>query len=263
MGFFSLLALIVWLSQSSFKPFSNEDHISYEKTDSPTQAQVQQCPPFQECKPYPSNTLSMVELRARYERIYQQNMDRTREYIATRYGGNFLNLIPWNPQEATYLWDLFPASYNCDERERIGRLSDGGKWLCRFRYYEKLEDCTVLSFGINGEYTFEIELLRRTKCRIFGFDASVNIPEAFLGNPRFTFVQKFLGPNVNATHTTLQEIVGNYSISKIDLIKMDIEGSEWDVISSWRKLYSVFPAPQFLVELHYTRNDQVCSHFQS
>lgn len=95
--------------------------------------------------------VSMAQYRARWEKIYQDNWKRTTDYVKTRYDGNFDQVIPWNFNEATYFWDFFPPAYNCDEKERVGRLSDGGKWVCRFRNIERLPRCNILSFGINGK----------------------------------------------------------------------------------------------------------------
>jgi hypothetical protein len=47
------------------------------------------------------------------------------------------------------VWDLIPASYNCPfEVERIGRMGDGGKWVCGMSKYEKnTRPCILYSFG--------------------------------------------------------------------------------------------------------------------
>lgn len=47
------------------------------------------------------------------------------------------------------IWDLIPPSYSCPvEIERIGRMGDGGKWICGLSQYEKSDKpCIVYSFG--------------------------------------------------------------------------------------------------------------------
>ena len=38
----------------------------------------------------------------------------------------------------------------------------------------KKPDCVVYSFGINGESSFEAEVLDRTECQLWGYDFSVS-----------------------------------------------------------------------------------------
>ncbi len=51
--------------------------------------------------------------------------------------------------------------------ERVGRMGDGGKWVCGMSRYEALSrkrPCTLYSFGVRDESSFENELLSRTDC---------------------------------------------------------------------------------------------------
>lgn len=60
--------------------------------------------------------------------------------------------------------------------ERIGRMGDGGKWVCGMSRYEVLsrtQKCVVYSFGVRDESSFENELLSRTNCEIWAYDYSV------------------------------------------------------------------------------------------
>ena len=60
--------------------------------------------------------------------------------------------------------------------ERIGRMGDGGKWVCGFHRYEKLSKqrkCVIYSFGVRDESSFENEFLSRTDCEIWAYDFSV------------------------------------------------------------------------------------------
>ena len=44
--------------------------------------------------------------------------------------------------------DFFPPAFNCPhERERIGILGDGGKWVCGLSRLTDKRDCVVYSFG--------------------------------------------------------------------------------------------------------------------
>lgn len=75
------------------------------------------------------------------------------------------------------VWDFFPAVWSCPwDIQRVGRLGDGGKWVCGMSKYEERTDAPTIiySFGVNGESTFEEEILDRTNAQLFAFDYSVN-----------------------------------------------------------------------------------------
>lgn len=76
-----------------------------------------------------------------------------------------------------YWWWYFPASFMCPhDIQRVGPLSDGGKWICGMSLYEEKPraKCVIYSFGINYETRFEGEMLQRTDCEIYAYDASVS-----------------------------------------------------------------------------------------
>lgn len=56
------------------------------------------------------------------------------------------------------IWDFVPASWSCPyEMERIGRMGDGGKWVCGMSIYEKLpatRPCVIYSFGVQTESSY-------------------------------------------------------------------------------------------------------------
>jgi Methyltransferase domain len=56
------------------------------------------------------------------------------------------------------IWDFVPASYSCPyEMERIGRMGDGGKWVCGMSLYEAIpaeKPCIIYSFGVQFESSF-------------------------------------------------------------------------------------------------------------
>lgn len=60
--------------------------------------------------------------------------------------------------------------------ERIGRLGDGGKWVCGMSKYEQLpasRPCVVYSFGVQTESSYEDETIERTHCEVWAYDFSV------------------------------------------------------------------------------------------
>lgn len=75
------------------------------------------------------------------------------------------------------VWDFTPASYGCPhEMERVGRMGDGGKWVCgmsKFEASSKVKPCIIYSFGVRDESSFENEMLSRTNCQVWAYDFSV------------------------------------------------------------------------------------------
>lgn len=75
------------------------------------------------------------------------------------------------------MWDFTPASYGCPhEMERVGRMGDGGKWVCglsRIIESSHSRPCVIYSFGVRDESSFENEMLSRTACQVWAYDFSV------------------------------------------------------------------------------------------
>jgi hypothetical protein len=95
------------------------------------------------------------------------------------------------------IWDFFPAVWTCPwDIQRVGRLGDGGKWVCGMSKYEDRTDrpTIIYSFGVNDESTFEEEILERTNAELYAFDYSVD-------DVRSSF--SFLGLSPLARVTTL------------------------------------------------------------
>ncbi len=64
----------------------------------------------------------------------------------------------------------FSPSFHCDFEERLGLLTDGGKWLCRPRTHVRNgsaidgKGCLIYSFGSNQETSFEQSILQLNNC---------------------------------------------------------------------------------------------------
>jgi len=162
------------------------------------------------------------------------------------------------------LWDFFPASFNCPyETERIGVLGDGGKWVCGLSRLVNKPNCVIYSAGISTESSFEAELVRRTKCQVFGFDFSVDKfgPEVedfapIRAQTKF-FKYGISGkdqPEANPPMRTLQSLMKEHGHAFIDILKVDIEGAEFDTLTSMMQHYKEqnkpLPFGQLQLEIH-------------
>ncbi|EAU87466.2 hypothetical protein CC1G_02225 [Coprinopsis cinerea okayama7 len=170
------------------------------------------------------------------------------------------NRAPWPPYT---VWDFFPAAFNCPhEIERIGVLGDGGKWTCGLSRLEHRKDCIVYSFGINNESSFEAEILERTNhCQIWGYDFSVPSfgPEIHLSLANRThFSDVGLAgedqPGGNPPMYRLETLMKLNNHTHIDILKMDIEGWEFESLRTFILPYvesgEALPIGQLQVEIH-------------
>lgn len=160
---------------------------------------------------------------------------------------------------------------------RLG--SDYGGWvICPDTISE---DSIVYSFGIGEDISFDLELIKNYKCRVFAFDPTPrsiqwlkkqDLPlelyyfdygiSDFDGKSQF-FVPE--NPNhishsiihhsntknrsINVQIRRLETITTDLGHKHIDILKMDIEGAEYQVIKDI--LSSNFEIHQILVEFHH------------
>ena len=144
---------------------------------------------------------------------------------------------------------------------------DTSKIVCGIESLKK--GCIVYSIGGNNDWRFELDLLERTPCEIHTFDCT-GPHSRFIKpkNDRLYFHHICLAAeSVNAPETcdnghesicgpmmSIQHVQDMMNHTRIDLLKMDIEGFEWPILKSWPTLQeddsAVLPY-QILVEVHY------------
>lgn len=124
--------------------------------------------------------------------------------------------------------------------------------------------CIVYSIGGNNQWQFEEDVLEKTNCIVHTFDCT-GPRERFTPplHPKLNFHHICLVSDETEMHDaimegkrwTLASMQKNLGHNQIDLLKLDVEGFEWDVLQSWLAL-SISPEPfalpmQILMELHY------------
>lgn len=164
------------------------------------------------------------------------------------------------------IWALFQNTAVCpwtlDKNPPVDIRHDGGKWVCglpELGAAKRTENagCVVYSFGSHGDTAFEAEVRRQTDCEIHIFDptsrpVSVGLGSMFhsLGVSGETNADHGLGPMM-----TLQDIAGRLNHKNIDILKIDVEGSEFETIASFfggsgESLAPPVKIGQILVEVH-------------
>lgn len=207
----------------------------------------------------PRTVQAMIEkAEGYYERIVRQrHVNLQLQHFGTP------QFDPWNV--LMYYWWYFPASFVCPhDIQRVGPLSDGGKWICGMSLYEEKPraKCVIYSFGVNYETRFEGEMLERTDCEIFAYDASVASMGPEATGPRSTFKPYFIGrtDHVDAegrTWKTLKTLMQENGHDWIDILKVDIEGSEYQTFDAIMDDFGdVLPFSQLQMELH-VRGDMI------
>ena len=157
--------------------------------------------------------------------------------------------------------DIFASGpfYDCVSKERLGPVGDGGKWVCEVERELQKPGCIVYSLGSNMETGFEEDVLRKTKCKIFTFDYTLSEESGSTLNnisPRMQFFPYKIGtghtPNSQHEEKSIDEIMQDLGHVRVDVLKMDIEGAEWDVLDAMLEKGDL-PFNQMQLELHLTK----------
>jgi hypothetical protein len=128
------------------------------------------------------------------------------------------------------------------------------------------EPCLMYAFGIAGNSKFEQRM--SGQCRVFAFDCTVRADSPAVSKKNFTFSPLCIGAHSYALEKTeyggktdaalydfrnLTTIIKQLGHSHINILKMDIEGSEWNVLYALLHSYETaeIRLPEFLFfELH-------------
>merc|ERR1712144_37764 len=185
---------------------------------------------------------------AHAEKLWEQSVKDRQQMISafgsrTRFPDGYI--YPYN------VWDFARPSFFCPhDLERVGTLGDGGKVVCGMSRYERespgpssesnpASSLIVYSFGVSTDSSFEAALLKRTNCEIWGYDYTVasfakEIKEQHESRAIFqrAGVSKTTDKNKKPPFYSIQDLMEISGHSYIDIIKMDIEGAEFDALSS-------------------------------
>ncbi|KAH9040718.1 hypothetical protein EDB85DRAFT_67873 [Lactarius pseudohatsudake] len=195
---------------------------------------------------------------------------------------------------------LFHSAFQYPHRvQRVGTLGNGEKCVCGLDQEDK---CVIYSFGINCESSFESTLLKRgPRCEVWGYDYSVNSwgPE-ITGDPEVWDRAHFKpfalgGTNSHEDHDnpkcwTLDSLMDLNGASArdlrsstksandggisghtfIDILKIDIEGREFDGLTTFLSAHAaaaaaakgdVLPVGQLQLEIHAREGHENFEYF--
>ncbi|KAF8843056.1 hypothetical protein BDN67DRAFT_964951 [Paxillus ammoniavirescens] len=202
----------------------------------------------------------------RVEEMHYKKMLRQRQELIEKWGPtpDKIDSFPSNGEFYT-LWDFFLPSFRCPHRvDRVGIMGDGGKWMCGLERIVHKKKCVMYSFGINGESSFEADVMRAAPgCEVYGYDFSVNSfgPEIEQDpdlKRRAHFFAFALGPKDAYSLTddpkmyTLRTLMERNGHDFIDVLKVDIEANEYDALDIFVDSFHGEPLPfgQLQIEVH-------------
>ncbi|KAK4307242.1 hypothetical protein Pmani_020983 [Petrolisthes manimaculis] len=111
---------------------------------------------------------------------------------------------------------------------------DGQKWVCMSKQFKvEPKKCVVMSFGISTDWSFDDEMDKKYKCKVYSFDHTIRKQD----HRRSENLEFFSLGLSGTTHTNTKGIVTidryinilkklNLENSIIDYLKIDIEASE-------------------------------------
>lgn len=168
--------------------------------------------------------------------------------------GDGVSYVPSNFYQTYYEPD-----FSCRHERRIGKIGDGGKWVCdpHRLFRNKTANCLVYSVGSEGDFSFEnsVRASIGSHCEIHTFDFGNYSAAASKLNHVTNYHQWGLS---SISHTdsrgniykTIDQTVRDlhHEGRTIDIFKIDCEGCEWATVKSWMGANVVLR--QILVELH-------------
>eukprot|EP00536_Pseudo-nitzschia_multiseries_P008360 jgi/Psemu1/305669/fgenesh1_kg.211_\ len=178
---------------------------------------------------------------------------------------------------SNWFWsENFEPEFTCPHEFRLGKLGDGGKWVCdphRIIRNNKDGKCVIYSIGSNGNYEFEVESLEHISkdCEIHTFDIvatgrnkdfaveankhGVKFHNWGLGPPRPKF------DNMK----TFKEIIVDlkHQQSTLDIVKIDCEGCEYEQYQQWLDDWKEMGVTvrQILLEIHKSHLPNIVNIF--
>ena len=137
----------------------------------------------------------------------------------------------------------FAHDFACGRIDRVGPASEGGKYVCGLETL--VAPCAIYTFGISGDSRFESHMANHTPCAVHAFDPTITkLPAGTHAGVAFDRVGLGLetvpekGPLKNFAHSGyavagLGALLAARNHTRVDVLKIDVEGSEYDIFGSW------------------------------
>ncbi len=162
-------------------------------------------------------------------------------------------------QRIDELRNLMPLSIGKELKlKRYGSNSDGGYLLND----DILKTDICISLGVGNDYSFDLDLSSECK-EVLMFDHTINDPLITKSNIKFERIG--ISDVISKDFTTIDEILKQLPDESDLILKIDIEGSEWKVLSDLSQT-SLLRFRQIIAEfhdLHRIADDKLFSDMRS
>lgn len=169
---------------------------------------------------------------------------------------SIVNKMEFRDLEELYHRYLSNIQAPCKQQIHLGNIYDGGYDVCQDPKYAPPTDCLVYSFGILRDFTFDDGVRQSLGCEVHSFDPSNGMAD-HTHNPGVHFHSTGIGDRdeINAdnwkmrTLRTIRKELG-HTRRNIDILKIDIESSEWKALPDILATGQLVGVKQLLLELH-------------
>ncbi|KAK7106469.1 probable methyltransferase-like protein 24 isoform X2 [Littorina saxatilis] len=171
-------------------------------------------------------------------------------------------------KELTYIYHshLDNTDYACHRKIRMGTAADGGWDVCDDYEFRPIKPCVVYSFGINFDFSFDDDMGKLYGCNVFSFDPTMKMAD-HERSPKVRFFKVGLGGAGGAlsadidtrkvlatggsikSMTDIKTMLGHTNTT-IDIMKIDIEYSEWSALPDMLDKGELTNVRQLLMEFH-------------
>ncbi|KAK3759746.1 hypothetical protein RRG08_041707 [Elysia crispata] len=159
----------------------------------------------------------------------------------------------------------------CSSVKRKGNVQDGGWQLCEdLEYAPDKNGCLVYSYGINNDFSFDDDMAKYG-CEVHSFDPTMDNKTDFLRGERVYFHPRGVG----GIDKQANDLVGSKDLQmlqidtiathrrmfkhgpknrRLDVVKMDVEGYEFEALMTALHDGSLDDVRQLVFETHLTLN---------
>jgi len=150
----------------------------------------------------------------------------------------------------------------CKRKLRMGKLGDGGWEICDDVDVRPKRPCVVYSFGIANDFSFDDDTALNYGCHVYSFDPSMDV-ETHNRSDLVHFYKIGLSGRSETrgnwqlyTFSDIRQMLGHQR-TQIDVVKIDIENSEWTALKNMAATGELRRFKQMLLEFHLVDVDVI------
>ncbi|XP_076457052.1 putative methyltransferase-like protein 24 [Babylonia areolata] len=146
---------------------------------------------------------------------------------------------------------------------RLGHAGSGGYETCDDYRYRPIKPCVVYDFGIRNDFSFSDDAAKLYGCQVYAFDPRMKADthqrsdnvwfyKIGIGGSQHQ-IPKNTGSRASWEIKTLSEIKAmlHHDNITLDILKMDIEASEWPALQDMIATGEINKVRQLLIEIHF------------